>query len=355
MKTNKAPSIDHICLIRLSALGDCCHALAVIQNIQKQSPHSRITWVIGKTEHQLFRDLEGIEFIVVDKKNLFSSFLKIRKELRKKQFDVLLNMHASMSANLISLAINAKKKIGYDQARARDLQNWFCNESILSTKNQHVLDGMLEFSAHINVNCEQPCWNPLTLKPEEDFAIELIDPNKYTCVISPCSSQPYGDKYFRSWPINNYIELIRYLLNRNDLQLILTGGMSPTEKSYSEQLDISFNKRILNLMGKTSIREMAALIKHSDIIISPDSGPAHIATIMGTPVIGLYAMTNPQRSGPYNSTEWLINKYPEALKIYMDKLPEEVKWGQKIQEPDAMNLITSNDVIEKIKQLIDKK
>ena len=125
MKTNKTPSIDHICLIRLSALGDCCHALAVIQNIQKQSPHSRITWVIGKTEHQLFRDLEGIEFIVVDKKNLFSSFLKIRKELRKKQFDVLLNMHASMSANLISLAINAKKKVGYDQDRARDLQNWF--------------------------------------------------------------------------------------------------------------------------------------------------------------------------------------------------------------------------------------
>ena len=66
-------------------------------------------------------------------------------------------------------------------------------------------------------------------------------------------------------------------------------------------------------------------------------------------------MTNPQRSGPYNSTKWLVNKYPEALKIYMDKLPEEAKWGQKIQEPDAMNLITSNDVIKKIKQLIDKK
>ena len=355
MKTNKTPSIDHICLIRLSALGDCCHALAVIQNIQERSPHSKITWVIGKTEHQLFRDLEGVEFIVVDKNNLFSSFLKIRKELRKKQFDVLLNMHASMSANLISLAINAKKKVGYDQDRARDLQNWFCNESISSTKNQHVLDGMLEFSTHINVDCEQPYWNPLTLTPEEDFAIELIDPNKYTCVISPCASFPYGHKYFRNWSINNYIELIRYLLNRNDLQLILTGGMSPTEKSYSEQLDTSFNKRILNLMGKTSIREMAALIKHSDIIISPDSGPAHIGTIMGTPVIGLYAMTNPLRSGPYNSTEWLINKYPEALKIYMDKLPEEVKWGQKIQAPDAMNLITSDDVIKKIKQLIEKK
>jgi len=353
MKTNNTPSIDHICLIRLSALGDCCHVLAVIQNIRQKSPHSKITWVIGKTEHQLFRDLEEVEFVVVDKNNLFSSFLKIRREFRKKQFDVLLNMHASMSANLISLAINAKKRVGYDQDRARDLQNWFCNESIPSIKNQHVADAMLEFSKHINLHCEQPCWNSLTLTPEEDFAIELIDPNKYTCVISPCSSQPYDDKYFRSWSINNYIELIRYLLNRNDLQLILTGGMSPIEKSYGEQLNTAFNDRILNLIGKTSIREMAALIKHSDMVISPDSGPAHIGTIMGTPVIGLYAMTNPQRSGPYNSTKWIVNKYPEALKKYMDKLPEEVKWGQKIKKPDAMNLITSNDVIKKIKQLID--
>ena len=353
MKTNNTPSIDHICLLRLSALGDCCHALAVIQNIREKSPRSKITWVIGKTEHQLFRDLEEIEFIVVDKNNLFSSFLKIRKEFRKKQFDVLLNMHASMSANLISLAINAKKKVGYDQDRARDLQNWFCNESISSIKNQHVANGMLEFSNHINVQCEQPCWKALTLTPEEDFAIKLIDPNKYTCVISPCSSQPYDDKYFRSWSINNYIELIRYLINRNDLQVILTGGISPTEKSYSEQLNTAFDDRILNLIGKTSIREMAALIKHSDMLISPDSGPAHIGTIMGTPVIGLYAMTNPQRSGPYNSTKWIVNKYPEALKKYLDQLPEEVKWGQKIQEPDAMNLITSNDVITKIKQLID--
>ena len=353
MKTNNTPSIDHICLLRLSALGDCCHALAVIQNIREKSPHSKITWVIGKTEHQLFRDLEEIEFIVVDKNNLFSSFLKIRKEFRKKQFDVLLNMHASMSANLISLAINAKKKVGYDQNRARDLQNWFCNESISSIKNQHVANGMLEFSNHINVQCEEPRWKALTLTPEEDFAIKLIDHNKYTCVISPCSSQPYDDKYFRSWSINNYIELIRYLINRNDLQVILTGGISPTEKSYSEQLNTAFDDRILNLIGKTSIREMAALIKHSDMLISPDSGPAHIGTIMGTPVIGLYAMTNPQRSGPYNSTKWIVNKYPEALKKYLDQLPEEVKWGQKIQEPDAMNLITSNDVITKIKQLID--
>ena len=354
MTTNKKQPLNHICLIRLSALGDCCHALAVIENIQRSSPKTKITWVIGKTEHQLFKDIKGVEFIVADKQKLFESFFKIKKELRGRCFDVLLNMHASMSANLISLAIKAKKKVGYNKDRARDLQSLFCNEYIRPIKNQHVVDGMLEFAKHINIsNC--PKWTPLILEPEEKFTLIHIDSNRATCLISPCSSQRYGDKYNRSWSIQNHITLIESLLKKDDIQIILTGGKSEIERIYSRNFDLRFGKKVLNLIGKTSIREMAALIKHADFLITPDSGPAHIGNIMGTPVIGLYAMLNPKRSGSYNSSKWSINKYPEALKKYMNKSPEEVKWGQKINNQDAMNLIKSKEVLDKIEELIEEK
>ncbi len=353
MTTNKKQPLNQICLIRLSALGDCCHALAVIENIQRSSPKTKITWIIGKTEHQLFKDIKGVEFIVADKKKLFESFFKIKKELRGRCFDVLLNMHASMSANLISLAIQAKKKVGFDKDRARDLQNFFCNEYIQPIKNQHVVDGMLEFTKYLNLDSNAK-WTPLILEPEEDFAREHIHSNKITCLISPCSSQRYGNQYNRSWSINNFAELIKFLINLENLQVIITGGNSPPEQLYSKELDALFGNDILNLIGKTSIREMAALIKYSDFIISPDSGPAHIATIMGKPVIGLYAMSNPKRSGPYNSDEWLINKYDQALKVFMDKSPTEVKFGQKIKQPEAMDLIKTRDVIEKIELLIKR-
>ena len=351
MTTNKKQPLKQICLIRLSALGDCCHALAVIENIQRSSPKTKITWVIGKTEHQLFKDIKGVEFIVTDKKKLFASLFKIKKELRGRCFDVLLNMHASMTANLISLAIKAKKKVGFDKNRARDLQNLFCNEYIQPIKNQHVVDGMLEFTKYLNLDSNAK-WTPLILEPEEDFARKHIFSKKITCLISPCSSQRYGDQYNRSWSINNFAELIKYLISLENLQIIMTGGNSPPEQLYSKELDAFFGNSILNLIGKTSIREMAALIKHSDFIISPDSGPAHIGTIMGKPVIGLYAMSNPKRSGPYNSDEWLINKYDQALKIFMNKSPTEVKFGQKIKHPEAMDLIETRDVIEKVERLI---
>ena len=353
MTTNKKQPLKQICLIRLSALGDCCHALAVIENIQRSSPKTKITWVIGKTEHQLFKDIKGVEFIVADKKKPFESFFKIKKELRGRCFDVLLNIHASMSSNLISLAIKAKKKVGFDRDRARDLQNLFCNEYIQPIKNQHVVDGMLEFTKYLNLDSNAK-WTPLILEPEEDFIKKHIHSKKITCLISPCSSQRYGDQYNRSWSINNFTELIKYLINLENLQIIMTGGNSPPEQLYSKELDALFGNDILNLIGKTSIREMAALIKHSDFIISPDSGPAHIATIMGKPVIGLYAMSNPKRSGPYNSDEWLINKYDKALKVFMDKSPTEVKFGQKIKQPEAMDLIKTRDVIENVERLIKR-
>jgi len=352
MKANKKIVPKKICVLRLSALGDCCQALTVIQNIQDKEPNSKISWVIGKTEYQLFKDIDGVEFIVVNKKELFKSYLKMKKNLIGRNFDVLLNMHASMSANIISLAINAKRKIGYDKYRTKDLQNLFCTEYITAKNNQHVAEVMLEFLNQINISSGRPKWRPINLIPEEGFAKKIIDEKKYTCLISPCSSTKLGDIYDRNWSIENHVTLIESILEKHDIQIILTGGKSETEKIYSEEFDLKLGKKVLNLMGKTTIREMAALIKYSDFLVSPDSGPAHIADIMGTPVIGLYASLNPNRSGSYRSVEWSINKYPEALKKYMNKSLEEVKWGQKIKQPEAMDLIQTRDVIEKVERLI---
>ena len=118
--------MKNICVLRLSALGDCCHALSVIQILQRQFPESSLSWVINKNEYQLFRDIPNVDFIIVDKDNLVKSFSQIFFDRKKKKFDVLINLHASASANFISLAIRAERKIGYDKARARDKQNWFC-------------------------------------------------------------------------------------------------------------------------------------------------------------------------------------------------------------------------------------
>ena len=90
------------------------------------------------------------------------------------------------------------------------------------------------------------------------------------------------------------------------------------------------------------------MIASSDLVICPDSGPAHIATAMGTPVIGLYATSNPARTGPYNSQDLTVNRYPDAISRYLGKNVRDLRWGERVRHPDAMDLIGVSDVTEKV-------
>jgi heptosyltransferase I len=343
---------DSICVIRLSALGDCCHALPVVRTLRDNFPDTKLTWIVGKTEYQLLEGIEDIEFIIFDKSNLLKSLIKLSGELKHRKFDILLHMHASMTANLVSCLVKATRKIGFDKDRARDLQRLFCNEMIASNPQQHVMDGLLEFSKYIGVVQQRLRWNLPISKSSSENANQQIDGGKITCVISPCSSQRYGDAFNKNWSVDNYIKVIDHLITKYNIQVILTGGKTTIETRYSEQLIGYFQNRITNLIGKTSINNLVAIINKADFILCPDSGPAHISTATNTPVIGLYAVTNPLRVGPYYSQKWVINAYPEAVKKFLHKDIGEVKWSQKIKQPEAMNLITAKEVQEKIDQFI---
>jgi len=108
-----------------------------------------------------------------------------------------------------------------------------------------------------------------------------------------------------------------------------------------------------NLIGKTSLKELAALINASDLVICPDSGPAHMATAFGTPVLGLYATTNPDRTGPFASRELTVNRYPDAALKYLGKPVDTLRWGQRVRHPEAMDLITVNDVVGRTDAFFD--
>ena len=116
-----------ICILRLSALGDITHTLPVFYTLRKAWPNTKITWIIGKLEYKLVKEIEGVEFIIFDKKEGFAAYKKIRQQSKNKHFDILLHMQMSLRASMISLLINAKIKIGFDRKRAKDGQWLFTN------------------------------------------------------------------------------------------------------------------------------------------------------------------------------------------------------------------------------------
>ena len=338
--------IKNICIVRLSAIGDVCHTLAIVRSIQDQYPNTKITWIIGKVESTLIGDIKDIEFIVFDKKAGFIEYKNIYRKLANRSFDVALFLHASLRANIVSLMVKSPLRIGYDFTRARELQWLITNRKIKRSSGKHVLDTMFDFVDFIDIRKENLYWNiPLNDK-EISYAEKHCISNKNNVVISPCSSHRYQN--YRNWCVQNYSETIDHLIERFNCRVILTGSNSSYDIEFGRRICELNHNKITNLIGLTSLKELAAIIKLSDLVISPDSGPIHISTAMNTKVIGLYATSNPLRTGPYDDLNLIVNAYPKACQQYLGKKENELKWGRRIRNSDAMKLIKTEDLLEKI-------
>lgn len=337
---------ESICVLRLSAIGDCCHTLPVVRTLQAAFPETRITWVIGKTERKLLEGADGIEFITFDKSGGWSSWRQVRKELRGRNFPVLLHMNASIRASMVSTAIPARRRIGFDKARARDFQSTFCNERIAPQHpdRRHVLDGLFQFAEHLGVEDRVLRWDIPVTESDRLFANELAAGDQPLCIISPCSSQ--RARNFRNWSVDNYVQLIEYLQQTYNAKVVITGAATEIENQYAREL-VARTAGLTDLNGATSLKQLFALISAASVVICPDSGPAHMATAAGTRVIGLYATSNPERTGPYVDRHLTVNKYPEAVRLEFNQDVDQVRFGQRVRNPEAMGLIGVADVIGK--------
>ena len=331
-----------LCILRLSAIGDISHTLPILRTLQHAWPETEITWIIGKTEYSLVYDIPNVNFIVFDKSEGLSAYKKIREVLKQTQFDVLLHMQMSLRSSLISLLINADIKLGFDKQRAKDLQWLFTNHKIKYQPQQHVIDSLFGFTQALGIKEKIYEWNIPLPEDAQQFAAQYIK-EQATLIISPCSSKAY-----RNWHCEGYAEIADYAIEQHQMQVILTGGSSEVEKQYGHCIEEKSNHKLINLIGKTNIKELLAILEKADVVISPDSGPAHLATAVNTPVIGLYACTNPDRARPYLSKQWLVNRYAEAIKNKYGKAVNEVAWGTRVKNEKAMKLISIEDVKIKI-------
>ena len=339
---------NSICILRLSAIGDVTHMIPVVRTLQKHWPKTKLTWVIGKNEANLVNDIPNINFIIFDKSNSFKSYRSIWKVMQNQRFDVLICAQVSLRANFISTLIPAELKLGYDEARAKDLHSLFVNKYIPATQHQHVLDSFFSFIEQLGLKQRELTWDYTIPGEAEEFAKQYIDESRFNLLISPCSSHP-----LRNWNSKRYAAVVDYAVLKLNANVILCGGSSEIEKNTGTEIENATQTQVTNLIGKDTLKKFLALLKQANALITPDSGPAHIATGFNTPVLGLYAASNSKRSGPYLSQSWCVDKYDEAARKFKNKSATELKWGTKLEYDGAMDLIEVEDVTEKLNQLFE--
>lgn len=333
-----------ICILRLSAIGDVTHVVPVIHEIRQHLPGAKITWIIGKLEARLLSGLPGVEFIVFDKKGGLEAIRQLRRTLKGRKFDVLLHMQVAARANLLSKLVKAPLRIGWDKPRWRDRHQWFINKSVRSVPLQHQVEAFLEFARALDIPTGSPVWDLPVSTEDMNWARQTLgEAGRPILMISPCSSHP-----LRNWQATHYAEVADFAISELGMQVALTGGPSALEVTTGEEIESAMQYKAQNLIGKDTITQSVALLKQATLVISPDSGPAHLASTVGTPVIGLYAATPSKRSGPYNSLDLCVDKYTEAARKFRQTEPDKLRWGQRIEFPGVMDLIEPREVIEKL-------
>lgn len=299
------PPPGEICIVMLSAIGDAVHVLPVANALKRAWPACRITWVIQSVPHSLVANHPAIDDFVLFRRrrgwSAWRSLVEVRRALGGRRFDLLLGLQVYLKAGLVTAITDARVKLGFDRARARDAQWLFTNTRIPAHDPQHVQDQYFEFLDFLGVDP-----HPVTWKLELTAAERAAQRAFFDGVDRPTCAVVVGTtKAAKNWAPGGYARVLEAVESEHGLRPIIVGGPSDTERRLATAVLEETRATVMNELGD-DLRRLAWLIDGSALVITPDTGPLHIARALGTPVVGLFGYTNPKRTGPYRAFEDLV-------------------------------------------------
>jgi heptosyltransferase I len=329
--------LDRICIVMMSAVGDAVHVLPVINALKRHAPACRITWILQPGPATLVRGHRSVdEIIIFDRSRGLAAFTGIRRELARRDFDLVINLQVYFKAGVVTAFTRAPVKLGFDRARARDF-NWLFTTHRIPARaaGQHVQDQYFEFLEALGVPAEPVTWDlgpwPAETAWRDEFFSQLDRP---AAAIVVATSKPEKD-----WLPERWAEVVDLLSVDFGLQPVLVGGRSPREVAAEGVIMARARQRPLSALG-SGLRNLVGILSGSAVVLSPDTGPLHMAVAMQRPVISLMGYTNPKRTGPYRKYhDLLIDAYGDPGEEYPVSMEN---------RPGRVQRITVDDVREKL-------
>ena len=332
----KLPSEPRIGIVLLSAVGDVVHALPIVNAIKRHRPQSKITWLLQDAGAALIQGHPAVnEILLFQRRAGAAGWIKMAMELAHRPLDVVLDLQCYFKATLLTAMCRAPIKIGLDPARAREF-NWLANNRHLSPKPLgHVQEHFLEFLDYLEIPREPMEWNlgpwPEEKPWQENFFRTISRPR---VALVAGTSNPKKD-----WIPDSWVRLNDALRDQFGLSTILVGAKSPRETALGQKLAAECRHPPVNALG-SGLRRLVSILAGCDLVISPDTGPLHLAGALQKPVIGLYGYNSPARVGPWRQDPALL------VDAFHD--PGEKPQMSFRHRPGRMSRITVEDVLAKV-------
>jgi heptosyltransferase-1 len=323
---------ERILIIKPSSLGDVAHALPVLNGLRRRHPHARIAWLIATGCRELLEGHPQIdELIPFDRKRYgqmarsiraTAEFTEFVKALRARRFDLVIDLQGLFRSGFLAWATSAKTRIGF--ARAREFAWMFYSHHIPSgDPDEHAVvryyrvAPMLGF-AHVPIAFHLHVQDEARARAAALLSEAGVGPGEPFAIVTP------GARWeTKIWPADRIAAVCDHLCHAHGLKIVLAGGPGemPDCRAVASAASAA-SVPVANLCGRTSIRELVALIAASRIMLSNESGPMHVAVALGRPVAGVVGPTNPRRNGPFSSNSRIVQRGLSCSPCYLRRLSE---------------------------------
>ncbi len=320
-------TLKNILLIKPSSLGDVVQALPALTALRKSFPQAKISWLIRPEFAPLIQNHPHLsETIIFDRKSLgrawysphaFASMLQLIRKLRQSRFDAVVDLQGLFRTASLARLSGCKKRFG--PANAREFGSVFYTRKVSQDQNcTHVVDFYLKIVKALGASDIKPEFVLPLDQPSADSVKRKLEHHNINfgeyAVFVPGSLHPS-----KQWPIERFAELANKIsgpqagevslkVDKFKIPIIAIGTGS--EKGLIEKLTGLAKVPIINFTGRTNLSELVALLKYAKIVVSNDTGPGHIAAVLGTPLVMMFSWSNPARIAPYGRAECMVAKEP---------------------------------------------
>jgi heptosyltransferase I len=332
------PKLDRIAIVMMSAAGDAVHTLPVVNALKRHRPDCHITWVLQPGPATLVNGHHAVdEILLFDRSRGWKAFTDIRATLGAVHFDLVIALQVYFKAGIVTSFTRAAVKLGFDRARARDLNWLFTNRRIPSRANQHVQDQYFEFLHALGVPSEPVEWHLGPWPEEKSWQREFFAGfDRPAAAMVVATSKPEKD-----WIPERWAEVSDALWHDFGLDPVIVGGRSDRELHAEQVIMERASHRPRSALG-SGLRKLVAILDGSALALAPDTGPLHMAVALERPVVSLLGYTNPKRTGPYRKYhDLIVDAYGDPGEDYPITMEN---------RPGRMTRIRVRDVLERVER-----
>lgn len=326
--------LQRVLLVKLSALGDVVHALPLADALRAALPDTFLAWAVRDRFAPLLEGNPSLDAVIALEGRGARDLMRMEATLRRQNFDAALDTQGLLVSGIVARLSGAPLRVGLD--RNREGNALFLTHAVVPARHRaHMVDKLLGFCDALGLRRTPPRRQAYLADAEAACAAEMLAPagNGPRAGLIVGASTP--DKM---WPVERWAELARRLAGEG-VRPVLLGG--PGEREIGEAVSRAANGAVaLSLIGQTPLRPLASVLARCAVVVGGDSGPTHLSVAVGAPVVGLYGVTDPARTGP----GW--GSAPAVVLDRNDQAPPETRRPRHSAVPDALARIPAADAAE---------